>query len=295
MRQGRHAASRCWRRCGGTTDQPVRGHRLARLVEPVPGRPARRAVPGAVPALRRSSPSPLWQLGDAPVRGARRRPARGAARPRRDPAGRARPGNRRADRPRPAVPGLRLRGVRGRADRSRASRAARRCRCRSIRVDAGDRCGREVLLPGEPSATRPMPAYLPVPRAVQLDGPLRARRARAGVPAGQPRMRRRRTGELPPYVVWVHGGPTVPRRCRCSTWRRPTSPAAASASSTSTTAGSTGYGRAYRERLRGQWGVVDVDDAMAAALALAEAGEADPATGWRSAAARRAAGPRWPR
>src|SRR5262249_61645070 len=40
-------------------------------------------------------------------------------------------------------------------------------------------------------------------------------------------------------------------------------------------AGSTGYGRAYRERLRGQWGVVDVADAVAAALALAESGEAD--------------------
>jgi dipeptidyl aminopeptidase/acylaminoacyl peptidase len=39
--------------------------------------------------------------------------------------------------------------------------------------------------------------------------------------------------------------------------------------------GSTGYGRAYRERLRGQWGVVDVADAMNAALALAESGEAD--------------------
>jgi dipeptidyl aminopeptidase/acylaminoacyl peptidase len=39
--------------------------------------------------------------------------------------------------------------------------------------------------------------------------------------------------------------------------------------------GSSGYGRAYRERLRGQWGVVDVADVMTAALALAEAGEAD--------------------
>ena len=39
--------------------------------------------------------------------------------------------------------------------------------------------------------------------------------------------------------------------------------------------GSSGYGRAYRERLRGQWGIVDVADAMTAALALAESGEAD--------------------
>ena len=39
--------------------------------------------------------------------------------------------------------------------------------------------------------------------------------------------------------------------------------------------GSTGYGREYRDRLHGQWGVVDVDDAVNAALALAEAGEVD--------------------
>jgi dipeptidyl aminopeptidase/acylaminoacyl peptidase len=39
--------------------------------------------------------------------------------------------------------------------------------------------------------------------------------------------------------------------------------------------GSSGYGRRYRERLRRQWGVVDVEDAIAAARALADAGEAD--------------------
>jgi dipeptidyl aminopeptidase/acylaminoacyl peptidase len=41
--------------------------------------------------------------------------------------------------------------------------------------------------------------------------------------------------------------------------------------------GSTGYGRLYRERLRRQWGIVDVEDAVAAASSLAGQGEADPA------------------
>ncbi len=40
--------------------------------------------------------------------------------------------------------------------------------------------------------------------------------------------------------------------------------------------GSTGFGRAYRERLNGGWGVVDVQDCAAAAMALVEAGEAHP-------------------
>jgi dipeptidyl aminopeptidase/acylaminoacyl peptidase len=41
--------------------------------------------------------------------------------------------------------------------------------------------------------------------------------------------------------------------------------------------GSTGYGRAYRRRLDGRWGIVDVDDCVAAARYLVERGDADPA------------------
>jgi dipeptidyl aminopeptidase/acylaminoacyl peptidase len=40
--------------------------------------------------------------------------------------------------------------------------------------------------------------------------------------------------------------------------------------------GSTGYGRAYRERLNGQWGVVDLQDCVNAARFLVERGDADP-------------------
>jgi dipeptidyl aminopeptidase/acylaminoacyl peptidase len=39
--------------------------------------------------------------------------------------------------------------------------------------------------------------------------------------------------------------------------------------------GSTGYGRAYRRSLDGQWGVVDVDDCVNGARALVERGEVD--------------------
>ena len=71
---------------------------------------------------------------------------------------------------------------------------------------------------------------------------------------------------------------TADRRCMSGAQHPPrsrTSPVAGSACSTSTTGGRRGYGRAYRERLRGQWGVVDVDDVIAAARGLAESGRAD--------------------
>ncbi len=40
--------------------------------------------------------------------------------------------------------------------------------------------------------------------------------------------------------------------------------------------GSTGYGRAYRERLNGQWGIVDVDDCVSAVTALINRDAVDP-------------------
>ncbi|HUF01338.1 MAG TPA: prolyl oligopeptidase family serine peptidase [Gaiellaceae bacterium] len=40
--------------------------------------------------------------------------------------------------------------------------------------------------------------------------------------------------------------------------------------------GSTGFGRSYRERLNGQWGVVDLRDCVNAGIFLAERGDADP-------------------
>lgn len=98
--------------------------------------------------------------------------------------------------------------------------------------------------------------------------------------------------ELPPYVVWVHGGPTG---------RSPLVLDLEIAYFTSrgigvaevNYGGSTGYGREYRNRLREQWGVVDVEDCAAVALALAAEGTADrrrlairggSAGGWTTAA-----------
>jgi dipeptidyl aminopeptidase/acylaminoacyl peptidase len=83
-------------------------------------------------------------------------------------------------------------------------------------------------------------------------------------------------GELPPFIALVHGGPTsrsVPAlQPSIAYWTsRGIGIVAVNYG------GSTGYGREYRERLRGQWGVVDVEDTIAAVRGLAEAGVADGA------------------
>lgn len=81
--------------------------------------------------------------------------------------------------------------------------------------------------------------------------------------------------EKPPLIVRVHGGPTGAASGGLSLaiqfW---TSRGFAVADVNY--AGSTGFGRAYRKRLDGQWGVADVDDTVAAARHFAGAGLADP-------------------
>ena len=81
--------------------------------------------------------------------------------------------------------------------------------------------------------------------------------------------------ERPPLLVLSHGGPTSQ-----------TSPALNPRIQYYTSrgwavadvnyGGSTGYGRAYRERLRNQWGLVDVHDCEDIALALAQSDRVDP-------------------
>jgi dipeptidyl aminopeptidase/acylaminoacyl peptidase len=83
-------------------------------------------------------------------------------------------------------------------------------------------------------------------------------------------------GELPPYVVWVHGGPTGHVTALLDLEKAYFTSRGIGIIDVNY-GGSTGYGRSYRERLRLQWGVVDVEDSMGAARALAEAGEADGA------------------
>jgi dipeptidyl aminopeptidase/acylaminoacyl peptidase len=81
--------------------------------------------------------------------------------------------------------------------------------------------------------------------------------------------------ERPPLIVSIHGGPTASASATLNLgiqyWT-----SRGFAVVDVNYGGSTGYGRPYRERLYGQWGVVDVDDAVNAARYLVARGSADP-------------------
>lgn len=83
-------------------------------------------------------------------------------------------------------------------------------------------------------------------------------------------------GELPPYAVFVHGGPTAMQHAKYDLSIAYLTSRGIGVLDVNY-GGSSGYGRAYRERLNKQWGVVDVEDSVAAAQALVERGDADPA------------------
>jgi dipeptidyl aminopeptidase/acylaminoacyl peptidase len=75
-------------------------------------------------------------------------------------------------------------------------------------------------------------------------------------------------GELPPLIVRSHGGPTSAFSSALD-WGTQYWTSRGFAVLNVNYGGSTGYGRAYRERLRGQWGIVDVDDCVNGAKYLA--------------------------
>lgn len=81
--------------------------------------------------------------------------------------------------------------------------------------------------------------------------------------------------DLPPLVVKSHGGPTAAAgnslSLKIQYWT-----SRGFAYLDVNYGGSTGYGRAYRQRLDYQWGIVDVDDCVNGAKFLVQEGKADP-------------------
>ena len=141
-----------------------------------------------------------------------------------------------------------------------------------IKVDAAT--GKTEVLQRD-SGALPDDAYLPVPQHVDFEGPYGQVVHALLYPPTSPDASGP-AGERAPYVVWVHGGPTARVSAELDL---------AKAYFTSrgigiidvNYGGSSGYGRQYRDRLRRQWGVVDVQDAIAAARWVADQAGADPA------------------
>jgi dipeptidyl aminopeptidase/acylaminoacyl peptidase len=82
--------------------------------------------------------------------------------------------------------------------------------------------------------------------------------------------------ERPPLLVLVHGGPTSAARSTLDLGIQYWTSRGFTVADVDYR-GSTGYGRRYREALKDRWGIADLDDVVACARYLADAGRVDPA------------------
>ncbi len=118
------------------------------------------------------------------------------------------------------------------------------------------------------------PGFLSTPRAIEFptDGGLTAH-ALLYPPAN--RDYDAPEEERPPLIVFSHGGPTGSASVGFSLSKQFWTTRGFAVVDVNY-GGSTGYGRDYRGRLNGEWGVVDVADCVNAAAYLVDQGEADP-------------------
>jgi dipeptidyl aminopeptidase/acylaminoacyl peptidase len=117
-------------------------------------------------------------------------------------------------------------------------------------------------------------AYVSVPRAIEFPTGDGGETAHAFYyPPANPAFEAP-AGERPPLIVEGHGGPTshaTPALSREFVYWTSRGFGIVDVNYR----GSSGYGRAYRNRLRGEWGVFDTEDCIAAARFLAAEGEVD--------------------
>ena len=136
-----------------------------------------------------------------------------------------------------------------------------------VRVDP--QTGRHDVL-RRSSEVRVDPAYLSAPRAVAFPT-TGGQTAHAFYYPPANRDAQAPPGDLPPLLVKSHGGPTSATSSALTLGTQYWTSRGVAVLDVNY-GGSTGYGREYRRRLDGRWGVVDVDDCVNGALALAARG-----------------------
>jgi len=113
----------------------------------------------------------------------------------------------------------------------------------------------------QPSALPVPRAYLSLPTAIEF--PSKAGQAHAWFyPPTHPTYQGP-AGAKPPLIVTIHGGPTAASKATLNLSRQYWTSRGFALVDVNY-GGSTSFGRSYRERLNGQWGIVDVQDAIAA-------------------------------
>ena len=125
----------------------------------------------------------------------------------------------------------------------------------------------------KPDVYRPAPGFTSMPRHFDF-GTTGGRKAHAFYYPPTNKNYAAPRGEKPPLLVTSHGGPTAATSTSLylvfQAWT-----SRGFAVVDVNYGGSTGYGREYRRRLNGRWGIVDVDDCANAAKYLARKGKAD--------------------
>ncbi|MBD1852843.1 S9 family peptidase [Leptolyngbya sp. ST-U4] len=117
------------------------------------------------------------------------------------------------------------------------------------------------------------PGYISVPQAIEFPT-AEGKTAFAFFYPPQNKDFQTPNGERPPLLVKIHGGPTAATSASFSPgiqyWT-----SRGIAILDVNYGGSTGYGREYRERLKGRWGIVDVEDCINGAKYLVDQGLVD--------------------
>jgi dipeptidyl aminopeptidase/acylaminoacyl peptidase len=145
----------------------------------------------------------------------------------------------------------------------------------SVRIDAAGVAGRpEIVRP--PRDLGIGPEWFSVPETIEF--PTSGGRTAHALfyPPTNPDATTPSPGDAPPLLVLIHGGPTSAARPMLQLGTQYWTSRGFAVVDVNY-GGSTGYGRAYRNQLRGNWGVVDLDDCEAAARWLGEQGRVDPA------------------